>query len=273
MVKQNLEYLCKSGTKIPLLLIHPNVAGKQKMKINSTIILILILTGLISCRSNFGSKKLEDRPIEILKVDSMKFENYYVLEFQSDFEKGKILVKKNDKKGLPLEKTFVNKRFHKYDLCDVIEFLPDNSDIFLRGHSISYGRVYENGELIIDFSNDAEERYYRFCQEDLIKNILKGKVLSDAEPLIGVSLMKKGTAIGTLSNINGDFRLNLDTDEEFELIVNPCCGCYESTEIKIERNTFDVQIDCNCKKSKAVIRKKYFWRGKIKEKKNVIRLN
>ncbi len=234
---------------------------------------MLILVVSVSCRSNNKINKSKSRPIQITGVDSLKFKNYYVLDFlANNNEKGKILITKNNQKPFSLERTFLKKRYHKYDLCDVIEFLPDDSDIFFRGHSI-LGEIYENGELLIDFSNDAEERYYRFCQEDRIKKIIKGKILSENEPLFGVSLMKKGTIIGALSNIHGDFELNLDTNEEFELIVNPCCTCYESTKIKIEENIFNIQIDCNCKKSKVIVTKKYFKKGVIKKKKNVIWLN
>ena len=96
---------------------------------------------------------------------------------------------------------------------------------------------------------------------------LRGKITTDGEITIGVSLWIAGTATTTLSDINGEFEFKDLPEGRFRLIVNPCCSCYNNLQILIEKETFEITIDCNCIKSKAMLKKRLRIGESIKEKK------
>ena len=101
---------------------------------------------------------------------------------------------------------------------------------------------------------------------------LKGNILTDGEITIGASIYVKDTLIFTLSDINGEFRLEKLPNNDFILVINPCCTCYNSTEVKIEKEITEIEISCNCKKSKATIVKRYLAKGELKEKRKRIKI-
>jgi hypothetical protein len=101
---------------------------------------------------------------------------------------------------------------------------------------------------------------------------LKGNILTEGEITIGVSVYTTDLLMSTLTDINGDFKLVDLPNRDFVLIINPCCTCLTRTEILIEKDVFEVEIDCNCKKSKAIIVKSSLINGEVKEKRTKIRI-
>ena len=99
--------------------------------------------------------------IKVLKVDSVKFAEYGYFDFLIKTEKGKehILVderlKHNDVKFL-IEN--LGNRI-ELKLGIVMQFRIDD-DTFLRHSRAKIGGIYVNETLIIDFSENAKERYY-----------------------------------------------------------------------------------------------------------------
>lgn len=131
------------------------------MKFKSILILSFILLGII-INSCSVSKAIPHNSIDILNVDSIKYTNYYTCEFKTKTNKsGYILINKSDTSLTSNELLMLNDiKFS--DLCDVIEFQPNNIDITYRGHATE-GAIYEDGELLIDLSNDVKKRYYQLC--------------------------------------------------------------------------------------------------------------
>ncbi len=236
-------------------------------------ILSIFILGLIikSCTVKKNIWKLEDHTINILDVDSLRFIHYYTCEFESTKNlKGYILVKKLTTKLKSIDKLILEKIYFD-ELCNVIEFRPNHSEITLRGQ-IDMTDIYEDGELIIDLSKDREKKYYQLCYKNPNERELRGKITSDGEPLIGVSLRQQGTINSTMTDIYGNFKLPIKMNEDIYLTINPCCTCYNSTEIKIEQSVCEIRIDCNCEKSKMIVKKKYLKGKAIKEKVSKIKI-
>lgn len=78
---------------------------------------------------------------------------------------------------------------------------------------------------------------YAFAQNRTVT----GKVSSEEEgdPLIGVSVMVKGTKIGTVTNVNGDYTISVPGDKN--TLVFSYVG-YKSKEVQITGNTVNVSI-------------------------------
>jgi hypothetical protein len=140
------------------------------MKLKLIKILSIIIIGLIvnSCSVKRDMGKVEDSTIKILNVDSLKFVNYYTCEFKSKSNtEGYLLIKKS-KINLTSFDLLISENIRFDSLCDVIEFQPNNSEITFRGHATING-IYEDGELIIDLSDDIEKRYYQLCYGNQIE--------------------------------------------------------------------------------------------------------
>jgi len=68
------------------------------------------------------------------------------------------------------------------------------------------------------------------------QNTVTGKVIGeDGEPLLGVNVFQKGTSVGTSTNIDGDYSINLNTSGE-RILVFSFVG-YETKEIPVGLDT------------------------------------
>ncbi len=105
------------------------------------------------------------------------------------------------------------------------------------------------------------------AQDDLV-----GQIRSEGEVLIGVNLMVEGTINGSVSDVKGNFTIHNVPNVPYTLIINPCCTCMHSTEIEIQRPLSKIEIKCNCKKSKVLIKKHFLEKGQLKTKKARIRI-
>jgi hypothetical protein len=135
-----------------------------RMKLMLIQIISIILLGMIlnSCSIKKGVGEFKDNSINILSVDSLKFLNYFTCEFEAKNDKTGFLLIKKSETDLTSNELLMLKKIYFSDLCDVIEFQPNDSEITYRGHATMSG-IYENGELLIDLSNDIEKRYYQPC--------------------------------------------------------------------------------------------------------------
>ena len=66
------------------------------------------------------------------------------------------------------------------------------------------------------FSNDATDNYFALSAQTVSQErVIKGKVVDEAdEPLIGVSVLLKGVGIGTVTDFDGNFTLNVPAGEK-----------------------------------------------------------
>ena len=133
---------------------------KQKIIQITTITILVIITN--SCIVRETVNKSRSDTINILSVDSLKFINYYNCEFKSKSNISGYLLIEKSKTDLTSSNILISEKFRFNDLCDVIEFQSNNSDITYRGNSVK-NRIYENDELLIDLSNDIDKRYYELC--------------------------------------------------------------------------------------------------------------
>ena len=81
----------------------------------------------------------------------------------------------------------------------------------------------------------------------------KGRILDEnGEPVIGASVMIKGTSKGTSSNLNGDFTLPLIDVGKDSLLVVSYVG-YDKQEIPIQQNVGDVKLLADNKSLNEVV--------------------
>lgn len=234
------------------------------MRINQKTWILIFGFGLYSCISNKVMWVYEENIVKIISIDSLKFVNYYVVKFETKKElRGQLLIDKGNTNQNSID-LLKSKKLYFDELCDVNEF-KFNNGITYRGHATN-GKIYENEKLIIDLRNELANRYYQFCHINLNKRKLRGNISIESEPLIGATILESGTLNGTLTDIDGDFNLSIESNKTTKLTVNPCCTCYNSTEITIEKNVIELLVNCDCKNSKVIMKKKYFEEGLIKTK-------
>jgi len=118
--------------------------------------------------------------------------------------------------------------------------IPENKDINTTAEpaQVLAGRVsgieVENSQQGAFYDRSfAKERPIE--KEVLAKRVVKGKVVDEAnEPLIGVTVVAKGTNIGTVTDVDGNYQLNIDSAKDVDLIAN-YIG-YETIEIPKAKN-------------------------------------
>lgn len=81
-----------------------------------------------------------------------------------------------------------------------------------------------------------------------------------------------GTQNLETTQINGEFELEKPVEKDFKLLINPCCTCYVPTKIPVRKEAVELEINCNCKKSKAFIVQKLRINGEIAEKKSKVKI-
>lgn len=137
------------------------------MKFNLILILLTVSIWLSfdSCTTNQNSNESLNNTIIIVNIDTMKFINYYTCEFKSNNNlKGYLLIKRIKNKQMSIDR-IISKKIHVDDLCDVVEFQLDDSEITFRGHATN-SKIYNDGKLVIDLSEELEQKYYRICNTD-----------------------------------------------------------------------------------------------------------
>lgn len=60
--------------------------------------------------------------------------------------------------------------------------------------------------------------FVSFSLGSMSQNVIKGRIVSDEGPLIGVSILIDGTSVGTLTDIEGNFKLEHELMES-ELLL------------------------------------------------------
>lgn len=74
---------------------------------------------------------------------------------------------------------------------------------------------------------------------------------SDGAPLPGVNIVVKGTTIGTATNIDGEYRINVEGDET--VLVFSFVG-YQNKEVVVgDRNTIDVSLQLDVQALEEVV--------------------
>lgn len=94
--------------------------------------------------------------------------------------------------------------------------------------------------------------------------LLKGRITVDKEPLIGQSIMVYNTLNSTVSQMNGEFELTIESDKEILLVLSQC---FQNGYVLIEPPTDFVEIEMNYKlfrKSKRTFKK---WKRKYANRK------
>ncbi|MBB4035262.1 TonB-linked SusC/RagA family outer membrane protein [Dysgonomonas hofstadii] len=67
------------------------------------------------------------------------------------------------------------------------------------------------------YANDAESKNLNTLEQQQTKILIKGKIVdSKGEPLIGVSVVVKGTTQGTLTDVDGNYTINAASDDILE---------------------------------------------------------
>jgi hypothetical protein len=100
------------------------------------------------------------------------------------------------------------------------------------------------------------------------QSILKGTLLTDGEITIGASIVLDETVKGRITQINGEFEIEKPKGKDFKLQINPCCTCYVLTTIAVKKEAIELEINCNCKKSRVFVIQKLDINGEIVEEKS-----
>ncbi|MEM6643244.1 MAG: carboxypeptidase-like regulatory domain-containing protein, partial [Bacteroidota bacterium] len=75
------------------------------------------------------------------------------------------------------------------------------------------------------------------------QTVISGKVSDDqGEPLIGVNVLVEGTVLGTITDINGSFRLNVQSAPPFTIVVSYVGYETQRFEISDSNSEFDVTL-------------------------------
>lgn len=107
--------------------------------------------------------------------------------------------------------------------------------------------------------------FYSFGQ-----SLLKGTLLTDGETTTGASIVLDEKVKGVTTQINGEFEIEKPVEKDFRLQINPCCTCYVLTAIPVKKEAIELEINCNCKKSRVFVIQKLDINGRIvKEKRRV----
>lgn len=109
--------------------------------------------------------------------------------------------------------------------------------------------------------------FYSFGQ-----SILKGTLLTNGEITTGSSIVLDGTKKGVITQIGGEFEIEKPVGKDFRLQINPCCTCYVPTTIPVKKEAIELEINCNCKKSRVFIIQKLDVNGVIVEEKSKVKI-
>ncbi len=104
------------------------------------------------------------------------------------------------------------------------------------------------------------------------QTILKGTLLTDGEITIGASIVLDETIKGRITQINGEFEIQKPMGKDFKLQINPCCTCYVLTTIPVRKEAVELEINCNCKKSRVFVIQKLDINGEIVEDKSKVKI-
>ncbi len=115
--------------------------------------------------------------LKITQIYSTKFKFYHELKFTSKKHHGFILVDKKDSTRIS-DFSLLQKGRKELRLCDIIDF-KDETGISFRGHAIhnlvSFDTINGKEVYQFDFSDRAENKYYRICPE-LKPNLFRLKI-------------------------------------------------------------------------------------------------
>ena len=128
---------------------------------------------------------------------SLKTQNYTIESVIQQVEKQTDYLFVYDKNDVDVKRTvYVNGS--NTDVIELLKGIFDNTDIDCK--------VLGNNITLSKITNVAT----RIAQQD--KKTAKGNVIdSTGEPVIGASVVEQGTTNGTVTDINGNFTLNLST--------------------------------------------------------------
>jgi TonB-linked SusC/RagA family outer membrane protein len=90
--------------------------------------------------------------------------------------------------------------------------------------------------------------------ESILQQVVTGKVTDDTgEPLPGVSILVKGTTTGTVTDVDGSYRLVLPDDIEDPVLVFSFVG-YATKEVPVDgRSVIDVQMQTDIQALKEIV--------------------
>ena len=109
--------------------------------------------------------------------------------------------------------------------------------------------------------------FYSFGQ-----SLLKGTLLTDGEITTGASIVLDETEKGVITQLNGEFEIEKPMGKDFRLQINPCCTCYVLTTIPVKKEAIELEINCNCKKSRVFVIQKLDINGEIVEEKSKVKI-
>ena len=109
--------------------------------------------------------------------------------------------------------------------------------------------------------------FYSFGQ-----SLLKGTLLTDGEITTGASIVLDETEKGVTTQINSEFEIAKPVGKDFRLQINPCCTCYVPTTIPVKKEAIELEINCNCKKSRVFVIQKLDINGEIVEEKSNVKI-
>ena len=104
------------------------------------------------------------------------------------------------------------------------------------------------------------------------QSLLKGSLLTDGETTTGASIILNETVKGATTQINGEFEIEKPVGKDFKLQINPCCTCFVLTTIPVKKEAVELEINCNCKKSRVFVTQKLDINGAIVEEKSKVRI-
>lgn len=104
------------------------------------------------------------------------------------------------------------------------------------------------------------------------QSLLKGSLLTDRETTAGASIILDETVKGVITQINGEFEIEKPDGKDFRLKINPCCTCFVLTIIPVKKEAVEVEINCDCKKSRVFVIQKSDVKGKIVEEKSKVKI-
>lgn len=109
--------------------------------------------------------------------------------------------------------------------------------------------------------------FYSFGQSRL-----KGTLSTDGELTTGASLVIDETVKVVITQINGEFEIEKPVGKDFRLQINPCCTCFVLTTIPVKKEAIELEINCNCKKSRVFVTQKLDINGEIVEEKSRVKI-
>jgi TonB-linked SusC/RagA family outer membrane protein len=121
------------------------------------------------------------------------------------------------------------------------ESVPAVLDAVLKGRHLSYRIISENSIAIIESGSDATEIGH--AQQGPRKQRVSGKVNdANGEPIVGATVMEKGTQNGTITDRDGNFSLDVAPNAKIQISY---IG-FDKKEIKVGRqNSMDVALTEN----------------------------